>query len=151
MFNEKELFKALDNFRMFLINSHPNYWINLQYLNWDENPYWFDEWLQCNWKLMVVEFICGSNDLLQDYRPPINSIIFGNNGTPRHKEIICRKKNSDVEFGVFSCFGSITSDGFRYDKLPFDIVCAVDRKTTTQVYEKFENIKFSIKEVTAAK
>lgn len=151
MYTEKELFRVLDNFRMFLINSHPNYWSSLHFLNWDENPYWFDEWLQCNWKLMVGEFLCGSNYLLRDYRSPINSIILDNNGSTGQTEIICINRNSDVEFGVFSCFGSMTSDGFRYDTLPFDIICAVDKQTATLVYEKFENTKFLLTEQTAAK
>lgn len=55
------------NFHSFLISCWPSISKIVEELNWDDNPYFIENWMQANWELIVEGQILESENLLVPY------------------------------------------------------------------------------------
>jgi hypothetical protein len=63
--NHHKLVRVLDLFREFLTESWPTLQTILQNHDWDEDPYFLDEWLDLNWSLLVGRQLLGKGADIQ--------------------------------------------------------------------------------------
>jgi hypothetical protein len=59
--------ESILNFRDFLNQSWPSLHKVLDCLDWDENPYFVEYWIQANWEILVENQALESGDVLEPY------------------------------------------------------------------------------------
>lgn len=140
-------YQLITNFRNFLIISWPSLMKIMEHLDWDDSPYFLDEWMQANWELLVEMHILEAGQLLAPYgynnSPACRYTQKDNSLTHR---VICKKK-SDSEFRhIFLCFKSKTGKTFKIEP-PFDFVGVEDIETGDRLSVEFEGLEFSVEPI----
>lgn len=134
--------EILENFRQFLVNSNSNYSYIFQNLDWDNNPYWFVNWLESNWQSMVGEIICGKEHRLRPYSFPTNSLSICSSSLGATHEIICFRIQDGEEIGIFWRFGTLTDDGIREDTTPFNVVSVIEKSSRLERFMNIDSVSF---------
>lgn len=135
------------NFRSFLIACWPSMSEILEQLDWDESPYFLDDWIQANWELMVEKQILDPGQLLVPYgycsSPECRYTYKDENLTHR---VTCKKNGQPVPQYNFFCFVA-KSDGVSKIEPPFDFVNVEDFKTGDRLSLPFKDVDFLVQEV----
>ena len=135
------------NFHGFLVACWPNISKVLEQLDWDESPYFLDNWMQANWELIVEEQALESGRLLVPY---------GYNSSPRCRytckdgklthRVICRKKGQLESRYNFLCFVSKENGVFKVEP-PFDFISVEDVENGERLRLAFDEVHFSIEKM----
>jgi hypothetical protein len=133
------------NFRTFLLNSWPSLTDVMMKLDWDEYPYFLDNWLQVNWEFFVEKLLLESkeNNLLVPYGYDISSKCkhLNKDITATH-QIMC-KTSKESNMYRFVCF--VTSDNGAYSIAPpFDLVDLENTKTNSKLTLPIKELDFFI-------
>jgi hypothetical protein len=135
------------NYQKFLLMSWSCLSEILAELDWDEFPYFLDEWMQANWELLVE----------QQADPSYTLASYGFDGSPqcRYSEkdrivthrVICWEKEKIPEIKhVFLCFvGKI--DGTYKISPPFDYVDVENAETRERATLPLDEISFALEEI----
>lgn len=133
-------------FRQFLINSWP---IITQDLDWDEDAYFLDDWVQANWELLVERQL-GKKIFLVPYGYDKSSTArYLSKEHEANHQIICTEKHSSGSGKYeFLCF--LTSDYTINENLtykidtPFDFVRVKEADSGKQIEFPVEDTTFRI-------
>ena len=135
-----------------------------EYLDWDDSPYFYDDWMQANWELMVEQQffgVCLSFDkpiergFLFPYgglNPSSDDRYTGRDEVLTHR-VVCRKKGRAKTKYNFIRF--VTRDKGRYFKIaaPYDFVSVVDAKKGDRARDvdilkiRFDKLEFFIEKI----
>jgi len=138
------IYGLIANFRDFLNTGWSSVEKVMEHLEWDESPYFYDEWIQANWELLVEKHILKPGQLLAPYgynsSPECRYSIKG--GVLTHR-VVCKKKGGfDFQY-IFLCFKSRTGTEFKIEP-PFDYVGVEDIETRDRSSVAFEELEFSV-------
>lgn len=135
------------NYRKFLIAGWSYISEILINLNWDESPYFLDEWMQANWELLVEKQI--DNELV------LASYGFDNSARCRYSDknkivthqIICwdKERISESKY-IFLCFTTKVNQRFEIAP-PFDYVNVEDFLTKERLVLPLGKLNFSLDQI----
>lgn len=107
-------------FRDLILQAWPSILSTFEHLDWDQDPYFFDDWLQANWELLVERQILKLGQTLVPY---------GYGGSPENRYrlcdkpashmIICSANSGHSYHGQFLCFASKSNGNVKISP-PFD-------------------------------
>lgn len=135
------------NYRNFLVVSWSCLSEILNELDWDESPYFLDEWMQANWELLVEKQI-DEVDTLASYGYDGSSACrySDKNRTVTHR-VICWETEEETETKyIFLCFVT-KKDGAYEIAPPFDYVSVENFATRERLALPLNKVKFSIEQV----
>lgn len=141
------IYQLMVSFRNFLNSSWPSVMETMEEHDWDDSPYFLDQWIQANWELLVEKHILEPKQLLVPY---------GYNSSPgcrySHKEdksthrVVCKKKG-DADFGyIFLCFESKMKGAYSISP-PFDYASIKNIKEGTILDVDFKALEFAIEPI----
>lgn len=136
-------------FRQFLIKSWPIISQHLDSIDWDEDAYFLDDWMQANWELLVERQL-GKEIFLLPYGYDKSSMArYLSKGHEANHQIICTEKHSSnagkYEFLCFLTADSILNDNLTYKiDTPFDFVRVKELDSSKQVAFPVDKITFNI-------
>ena len=139
--------ESILNFRDFLNQSWPSLHKVLDCLDWDENPYFVEYWIQANWEILVENQALESGDVLEPYG-------YGKSPGDRYLErekiathrVICEKKSESNERYIFLCFlTKIEGNGVIVP--PFDYANAKDFKTNEILSLPIQTVNLTIERI----
>lgn len=134
--------KLLLNFQKFLLVCWPQLNQIMERLDWDDNPYFIDHWIQANWELLVEQQLGGSVMLpAYGYDASSNARYTCKEITPSHY-IACESNSTHGLLG-FVCFTTKSGDGFSLSP-PFDTVCVKSVETNEMSYLPLDTVRFSL-------
>ncbi|AQW61478.1 hypothetical protein [Vibrio owensii] len=139
------VYQCIVNFRDFLRASWPYLMVTIDDLDWDESPYFIDDWVQANWELLVERRVLESGHLLVPYGYNISLLcrykeVAGNGIVHR---VVC-KKVGELEYRLaFLCFKSNKNEVYRIEP-PFDFVGVEDIYTGERYNLRFDELEFDI-------
>lgn len=134
--------KLILNFQIFLLSCWPQLDQIMEYIDWDDNPYFIDHWVQANWELLVEQQLGGTVVLpTYGYDPSVNARYTGTKIAPNHY-IGCASNSKHGLFG-FVCFTTISGDGFSFSP-PFDTVCVRNVENNELGYMQLDTVRFSL-------
>lgn len=135
------------NFHSFLIACWPNLSKILDQLDWDESPYFLDNWMQANWELIVEMQTLDAGQLLVPYGYGSSS---GCRYTCRDAKlthrVTCKKKCVPEYQYNFLCFVSKRDGVFKIEP-PFNFIDVEDVKTGDRFSLAFDEVDFSIEKI----
>lgn len=133
------------NYRRFLIESWPSLSRVLDNLDWDQYPYFLENWEQANWELLV-EGQVGEKYRLPPYgfaRSP--NARYLNQGTESTHQIICLKQEKSLKTKYrFLCFSTVDSEGANKIAPPFDCVNVENFGDKERFVLPLKNLGFTI-------
>ena len=95
------------NFHEFTLACWPQMNIILKNLDWDDNPYFIDHWMQSNWEILVERQLLDGEGFLHPYgydiNPECRQTAVGSVATHRLM-IVLKPEESRLEFVNFSTF-----------------------------------------------
>ncbi len=132
------------NYRSFLISSWTCLSEILIKLDWDESPYFLDDWMQANWELLVEKQIDSSYILASyGFNNSPQCRYLGKDKTVTHR-IICWE-NKEIKY-IFLCF-TTKKDG-RYEiRPPFNYVNVENFVTGERSVLPLNQLNFMVEEV----
>lgn len=135
------------NFHSFLIACWPNILEIMEQLNWDDSPYFLDNWMQANWELIVEQQALESGHLLVPYGYDSSS---GCRYTSKDEKLThrvkCKKKGQLESRYNFLCFVSKSNGAFKIEP-PFDFIDVEDYKTGDRLSLAFDEVDFSVEKI----
>ncbi|MGI9279061.1 MAG: hypothetical protein ACR2PX_05440 [Endozoicomonas sp.] len=139
--------ELIRNFRCFLLSSWPQFVKVQKHLDWDENPYFFDIWLQANWELMV-EFQALERD---QYLTPYG---YDNSAGCRHinkdkmatHRLVCKSSSNKNEESYFLCFSTKIGRGCQLSP-PFDWVDVEGKVTGKRFSMPLKDVTFFLETI----
>lgn len=133
------------NFQYFILACWPQVSLIMEHLNWDENPYFIDEWLQSNWELLVEKQLGSDKVLLPSYGydPSPNSRYTKVGVEPTHR-IVCKALNNEKHYH-FLKFVSKNGGALAFEP-PFDFVAVKNAENKIE-YLKAENVEFFVEPI----
>ncbi len=134
------------NFRQFMLACWPQLNQVMQNLDWDNDPYFVDNWVQANWELMVEKQLDGNDIILFPYgyddSPNSRYTKVGANASHR---VICNLKNMEETF-TFLSFTSKVKEELKLEP-PFDGVRIKSLNTGTIMLYSVDDVEFSIDKI----
>jgi hypothetical protein len=134
------------NFHNFILACWPQINIILNNLDWDDNPYFIDHWLQSNWELLVERQLLDSGCFFPPYgydtSPECRQTRVGSVATHR---LMVRLSSSENKF-EFVNFLTVSSSGNRIEP-PFDKVGVRDSVKGEITYTPLELVEFYIESI----
>lgn len=115
----------LINFQQFMLNSWPQMDQIMRGLDWDNDAYFIDRWIQANWELMVEKQIDAGDITLPPYGYDSNpNSRYTRAGVVADHRIVCKLKKNQEKY-AFLGFTSKAGDKLKLEP-PFDYVCVVE-------------------------
>ena len=139
----------INNFRTFLILSWPCLSSILEKLDWDESPYFLENWLQANWELLVEQQILEDKQFMRPYGYDASpNCRFNSKGSVTTHQVICTLNGGgDGKKYIFLAFVT-TSNGSNYKiEAPFDYVDVEEVNTGNRITLPIEKVDFSLETV----
>ena len=138
--------QLIDNFRCFLLSCWPQF-LKLQcQINWDESPYFTDDWLQANWELMVEYQALKHEQYLAPYGyNHASDCRYLNKGKVCTHRVACKEINKEEVF-YFLCLVTKSDDGCAI-RPPFDFIDVEDKVTGKRTSIPLKNATFYIEPV----
>jgi hypothetical protein len=135
------------NFHSFLIACWPNLSKILEQLDWDESPYFLENWIQANWELIVEKQALESGELLVPYGYDSSSgCRYTFKGEKLTHRVTCKKKGQSESQYNFLCFVS-KGDGVFKIEPPFDFIDVEDVNTGDRLSLTFDEVDYSIETI----
>jgi|GEM_PF-3058969 len=134
------------NFHNFLNQSWPGLSKILENLDWDNKPYFLDEWLQANWELLVEQQILEKNQFLVPYGYDVENLEcrYNKQVSKVTHRIICNTKDfKQKQDNIFLSFVNKNEKSFSIAP-PFNSVSLKDKHTGKILNKPFENLEFFI-------
>lgn len=132
------------NFHSILVSSWPSMSKILEHLDWDESPYFLNDWMQANWELMVEKQALGQGQFLAPYGYDSSA---GSRYTYKDckltHQVTCKKKGKPTSQYYFLCFVSKLDGAFKIEP-PFDFIDVVHIETKDILTLALEEVEFSI-------
>lgn len=135
------------NFHSFLIAAWPNISQVLGQLDWDESPYFLDDWMQANWELLVEKQLLKSGQLLvpYGYDSSSRSRYTCQNEELTHRVQCRRKEGLECQYN-FLCFVSKV-DGAYVNQPPFDLVGLEDIGSGDRLNLALDEVDFFVETI----
>lgn len=134
--------KLLLNFQQFLSSS----WVQLnkvmEFIDWDNDPYFIDTWMQANWELLVEQQLEGDIKLPSYGYDSSSKARYTNIGIKPSHHIVCELKGVTAP-QKFLCFTS-KNDSEVSLKPPFNTVSVKCIKTNKISYLPLKEVEFSL-------
>lgn len=139
--------QAIVNFRNFLIYCWPSIEKVFEHLDWDNSPYFLEEWMQANWELLVEKQVLETDQLLTSYGYDRSSACrYINADKVITHSVVCKKKSEPNARYYFRYF--ITKDEITFKMAPpFDLVEVEDIKSGDRFKVSFDDVEFSIETI----
>lgn len=135
------------NFHDFLISCWPSISRIVEELNWDDNPYFIENWIQANWELIVEVQILESGDFLVPYGYERSSECrYTKKGSNLTHRVICKQKNQPEYRYGFLCFVTNNDGVFKLEP-PFDFIDVEDLCTGARLSLAFDDVEFFIEKI----
>ncbi|MEQ5777157.1 hypothetical protein J4E05_16665 [Thalassospira sp. NFXS8] len=135
------------NFRGFLISSWSNVMEILEHLDWDNSPYFLDDWMQANWEFFVEKRALESEQFLVPYGGNSSSECrYTDKGRVLTHRVTCKKKGESKSQYYFFKFVT-KDDGCIRIWSPFDYIYVEDIKTGDRFYLAFDEVEFSVDQI----
>ncbi|RUO79862.1 hypothetical protein CWI84_09555 [Idiomarina tyrosinivorans] len=128
------------NFQNFIVSCWPHLNCIMRDLDWDNEPYFIEDWLQANWELLVEKHLGVDGVLLPSYGYEADtSNRYKKTGTnPSHK-IMCSQFNSENKY-LFLSFISKNGNALSIEP-PFDYLKVKDDQNNVN-FIKSDGVKF---------
>jgi hypothetical protein len=131
------------NFQKYILSCWPQLSVIMGNLDWDNDPYFVDNWVQANWELMVEKQLLDKEQFLPPYgydvKPECRHTNIGKAATHR---VLVSMKGDDKKY----CFLSFTSKDLNSTKFepPLKDVSVKDLSTGDISYLELNKVNFSI-------
>ena len=130
------------NFHKYILACWPQLNLIMENLDWDEDPYFIDNWLQANWELMVEKQLGNSKVILAPYGYDINpDNRYMMSGAPFTHRVICELLDSRDSY-FFLEFSTTERGAVKYAP-PLDFV-AVENQNNKIEYLQLDKVNFSL-------
>lgn len=127
---------AINNFSNFLNVSWGSVEYVLEKLDWDNDAYWLDDWLELTWKHFVERIVLAKGQNFQPYG------YFDVNKLPSGCNILyCQEFNKPEKQYIFKRLASF-NEGSLVSKPPFNIAVAYDTEEKKDKTILLEEISF---------
>jgi hypothetical protein len=134
------------NFHQFILASWPQLSLVMEYLDWDENPYFIDHWFQANWELMVEKQLGNAEVILTPYgydaSPNSRYTKVGAKATHR---VICKVEGVTGNYMFMSFVSEV--DGSRKLEPPFDRISAKEENGREILLFGLDEVGFELEEI----
>lgn len=132
------------NYRNFLIASWDSLSEILASLDWDNSPYFVDEWMQANWELLVERHLDAGMTLLPYGFDQSDRTRYSSSEKMSTHRIICdREEVSTGEKYTFLCFTGKVGGGFEFGP-PFDYVYVEASRTKKRFGTELQGLQFKL-------
>lgn len=119
----------------------------MRQLDWDESPYFLDNWMQANWELLVEMQAVGAGMFLAPYGYSKSSECRYTHKNSTHTHIVRCKLKNELEFRYnVMCFLSRKNEEFKIEP-PFDFVDVEDVHTLQRLCLAFTDLDFSVEKL----
>ncbi|CAG9000319.1 MAG: hypothetical protein CENE_02314 [Candidatus Celerinatantimonas neptuna] len=134
------------NFQQFMVACWPQLTQVMQNLDWDNDPYFVDKWIQANWELMVEEQLGrkGITLLPYGYDSSPNSRYTRVGASATHR-VICKLKDTENRLAFLS-FISKAGGELKLEP-PFDNVCVKNLDTNDITSLLIDDVEFFVDKV----
>lgn len=131
-------------FRHFLVASWPSIVDVLNNIDWDEDVYYLDYWLQANWELIVERLLLNRGEQLYPYGFDRSSDCrYGKSiARPTHR-VVCRKHTDSKDEFDFLCFVSKNGNSIKIEP-PFDLAYVEHKATKNRTCLSVAEIDFDV-------
>ena len=134
------------NFQQFMLACWPQLTRVMQSLDWDDDPYFVDNWIQANWELMVEKQlgIEGVSLLPYGYNTSPGSRYTRVGASATHR-VICKLKDSENRLAFLSFISKV--GGELKLEPPFDNVCVKNLNTNETTSWLIGDVEFFIDKI----
>lgn len=135
--------QLMENFQRFLVSS----WESVDHccaaLDWDSDPYFTEDWLQCNWELLIERMLLSEGQFLCPYGYGFGlKTRFTKRSESFTHYIACSGKDFDgLAFQTFVA----KEANMVCCRPPFDHVDLIDLKSREQITYRFQDLCFVLK------
>ena len=134
------------NFQQFMLACWPHLTQIMQNLDWDNDPYFVDNWIQANWELMVEKQLDRERITLLPYgydsSPNSRYTRVGASATHR---VMCKLKDTE-NWLAFVSFISKAGHELKLEP-PFDYVCVKNLNTNETTLWLIDDVEFFIDKI----
>ncbi|MEZ8652087.1 hypothetical protein [Vibrio splendidus] len=134
------------NFQQFMLACWPQLNQVMQSLDWDNDPYFVDNWIQANWELMVEKQLGIEGVILLPYGYDISpSSRYTRKGASATHRVICKLKDMENSLAFLSFISK--AEGELKLEPPFDNVCVKNLDTNETTSWLIDDIEFFIDKI----
>lgn len=134
------------NFRQFILASWPQLSLVIEYLDWDEDPYFIDHWFQANWELMVEKQLGNAEVVLAPYGYDASpNSRYTKVGTKSTHRVLCKVQGDTGKYMFMSFVSEV--DGSRKLEPPFDRISAKEVNGREIYLLDLNQVDFELEEI----
>lgn len=138
--------QIVHNFRTFLVSSWPSVSTVLEQLDWDEWPYFLEEWMQANWEFIVEKQILEPGSFLTPYGYNSSSKCrFSDKGEVLTHKIMCKDIKTELCYR-FLCFVSNKEGKFVIEP-PFNLADVENIQDRSRMTISLDDVYFYLEEI----
>ena len=129
------------DFQRFILSNWPKLRDHMEMLDWDESPYFLEEWLQENWEILVEKKVVKSGDFLRPigYEGKPSCRIKHPNSQATYQIEACSKL--DKKCYIFLNFVSVSKKKISFEP-PLDHIDLKDKNTKNIINGKISDYYF---------
>ena len=135
--------QLISNFQKFILACWPQLSVIMENLDWDNDPYFVESWIQANWELMVEKQVLDNGHLLLPYGYDVKpECRHTNRGKAATHRVIATVKNESKKYSFLS-FTSKNSGAAKFD-MPLEFVSVKDLSTGDISQIQLDKVEFSV-------
>ena len=131
------------NFHGFILACWPQLSVIMENLDWDNEPYFVEDWIQANWELMVERQLLSNDHFLLPYGYGVGTEHRHTNiGKLATHRVIATLKRKNEKYR-FLCFTSKNSGAIKFE-VPFELVSIKNLSTGAISHAELDKVEFSV-------
>jgi hypothetical protein len=132
------------NYREFLVASWPTLNVVLSHLDWNDSPYFVDDWLQANWELLVEAQLEDVSLPAYGFDQSPEARYSKVGCTPTHRVICTFIHGEDMSIYSFLCFSGSDEKYKSRQAPPFDLVYVEGSSSHDRQLFPSKDVEFSV-------